>query len=188
MLTVLKNLRLKWGWKYIEPYVKKAMVEKKGIFENFYKVETVTFKDSNDEPFESPLVFCCDLVGFIETLAHLRGYNFTDMAEKIGMDSGKGHCRMVLTLYDDEDLIHTSTGNRVTREQGIGAGQQYKLTGRKKIMILASAPKVPENYHNCSIIINKVDINSVAYRFTGDLKIYNILGGLMSASSKCPCI
>ena len=164
------------------------MTEKKGVFEKFFKVETVIFKDSNDEDLESPLVYCCDIVGFVETLSHLRGYNITDMTEKIGMDSGKGHLRMVLTLYDDQDLLHPSTGNRITREQGIGASCQYKLTGRKKIMILATVPKVPESYYNCSLIINKVDINSIAYKFTGDLKIYNILGGLMSASARCPCI
>ena len=126
MLSVLKNLRLKWGWKHIEPYVKNALAERKGVFKDFFKVETVTFKDSNDKPFDSPLVYCCDLVGFVETLSQLRGYNFTDMAEKIGMDSGKGHLRMVLTMYDDEDLLHVSTGDidRVTRKQGIGAGSR----------------------------------------------------------------
>ena len=55
-------------------------------------------------------------------------------------------------------------------------------------MILASAPNVPESYLNCSIIMEKVNINSVVYTFTGDLKIYNIVGGLMSCSSLCPCI
>ena len=188
MLVVLKNLRLKWGWKFIEPYVKEALTEKKGVFAGFFKVEKVTFKNNDGEDFESPLVFCSDVVGFVETLAHLRGYNFTDMVEKVGMDSGKGHLRMVLTLYDEEDLLHLSTGSRVTRQEGIGSGCQYKLTGRKKIMILATTPNVPESYLNCSIIMNKVNINSLAYRFTGDLKIFNIMAGLMSASSKCPCI
>ena len=154
MLVVLKNLRLKWGWKFIEPYVKEALTEKKGVFAGFFKVEKVTFKNNDGEDFESPLVFCSDVVGFVETLAHLRGYNFTDMVEKVGMDSGKGHLRMVLTLYDEEDLLHLSTGSRVTRQEGIGSGCQYKLTGRKKIMILATTPKVPESYLNCSIIMN----------------------------------
>ena len=152
------------------------MTERKGVFENFFKVETVTFKDCNDQDFESPLVYCSDLAGFVETLSDLRGYNFTDMTEKIGMDSGKGHCRLVLTLYDDEQLLHMNNGVRVTKDEGIGCSCHFKLTGRKKIIILASAPNVPENYNNCSIILNKVDINTIAYTFTGDLKIYNIVG------------
>lgn len=151
-------------------------------------METITFKDSEDNTFESPLVYCCDLVGFVETVAYLRGYNFTDMAHKIGMDSGKGHLRMVLTMYDEEDILPNNNKERVTRAEGIGAGTSYRLTGRKKIMILASAPKVPENYNNCAIFINKVNISSLVYTFTGDLKLYNIIGGLMASSSKCPCI
>ena len=125
---------------------------------------------------ESPFVYCCDIVGFVETIASLRGYNFTDMAQKIGMDFGKGHLRMVLTMYDDEDLLNISTKERITRAEGIGSGSSYKLTGRRRIMILASAPKVPENYHNCGIFIQNVAINSLLYTFTGDLKLYNIIG------------
>ena len=171
----------------MESHIKKALTERKGIFAKYFAVETTTFKDSDDNPLESPFVYCCDLVGFVETLAYLRGYNFTDMAQKIGMDSGKGHLRMVLTMYDDEDLLHT-TKDRVTRAEGIGSGSSYRLTGRRRIMILASAPKVPENYFNCSIFINKVNINSLVFTFTGDLKLYNIIGGLMSSSCRCPCI
>ena len=158
------------------------------LLERYFNVESVTFKNTDNKDFESPLVFCSDVCGFVETLAYLRGYNFTDMVEKVGMDSGKGHLRLVLTLYDEEDLLDFSTGSRVTRQEGIGSSCHYKLTGRKKIMILASVPKVPESYVNCSIIMNKVNINSLAYKFTGDLKIMNILAGLMSASSKCPCV
>ena len=104
------------------------------------------------------------------------------------MDSGKGHLRMILTMYDEEDILPVHTMSRVTREEGIGGGTGYKLTGRRKIMIIASAPKVPENHHNCSIFIDKANINSLVYKFTGDLKLYNIVGGLMSSSAKHPCI
>ena len=188
MISVLKNIRLKWGWKAVENNVREALVERKGIFAKYFAVEMTTFLDSDENPFQSPFVFCSDLVGFVETLAYLRGYNFTDMAQKIGMDSGKGHLRMVLTMYDEEDIIPVNNKPRATRMEGIGAGTSYRLTGRRKIMILASAPKVPENHHNCSLFIDKVKINSLVYKFTGDLKLYNIVGGLMSSSAKHPCI
>ena len=60
--------------------------------------------------------------------ASLRGYNFTDMAQKVGMDSGKGHLRMVLTMYDEDELMN-NTKDRVVRSGGIGSGSSYKLTG-----------------------------------------------------------
>ena len=87
------------------------------------------------------------------------------------------------------NLIQIIEGSRVTREDGIGSGNDYKSTGRKKIFLLALAEKVPENYENCQQIIKKVGVNNLVdkYSFSGDLKILNILGGLMSCSSKCPC-
>ena len=188
VLSVLKNLRLKWGWKAVESNIREALVERKGVFEKYFDVENTTFEDGEGGKFESPFVFCSDICGFVETLAFLRGYNFTDLAQKIGMDSGKGHLRMILTMYDEEDILPVHTMSRVTRDEGIGGGTGYKLTGRRKIMIVASAPKVPENHHNCSIFIDKANINSLVYKFTGDLKLYNIVGGLMSSSAKHPCI
>ena len=187
MISVLKNLRLKWGWGAIEAHVKAALVERKGILAKYFDAELVEFEDFTNNPLKSPLVYCSDITGFVETLASLRGYNFTDMAQKVGMDSGKGHLRMVLTMYDEDELMN-NTKDRVVRSGGIGSGSSYKLTGRRKIMILASAPGVPENYHNCALIMEKVDINSLLYTFTGDLKLYNLVGGIMSSSSKCPCI
>ena len=184
----MKNLRLKWGWGAIEAQVKKALVERKGIFAQFFTVEMTEFEDTAANPLHSPFVYCSDIMGFVETLASLRGYNFTDLAPKIGMDSGKGHLRMVLTLYDQGIILPNNSKQRVVRSSGIGSGTDYRLTGRKKIMILASAPGVPETYNNCALFIDKVQINNLSYTFTGDLKLYNIVGGLMSSSCKSPCI
>ena len=179
---------MKWGWGAIEAHVRKALVERKGIFAEYFDVEIAEFETSTGESLMSPFVYCADITRFVETLASIRGYNFTDMAQKIGMDSGKGHLRMVLTLYDEDDLLPSNIKQRSVRAGGIGSGTNYRLTGRKKIMIVASAPGVPETYKNCALIIDKVKINTLLYTFTGDLKLYNIVGGLMSSSCKCPCI
>lgn len=39
---------------------------------------------------------------------------------KIGIDFGKGHLRMILSLYNPEDILQPPS-KRVTRENGIGA-------------------------------------------------------------------
>ena len=167
---------MKWGWGAIEAHVRKALVERKGIFAEYFDVEIAEFETSTGESLMSPFVYCADITRFVETLASIRGYNFTDMAQKIGMDSGKGHLRMVLTLYDEDDLLPANIKQRSVRAGGIGSGTNYRLTGRKKIMIVASAPGVPETYKNCALIIDKVKINTLLYTFTGDLKLYNIVG------------
>ena len=62
------------------------------------------------------------------------------------------------------------------------------MTGVRKILLLAITPKVNESYHNVRVLLEKVKINELLYKFTGDLKLYNIVAGIMSASSLCPCV
>ena len=95
---------------------------------------------------------------------------------------------MTLTLYDAENLLPGSATNRVSRQDGLGAGPGYRLTGVKKILLLATAPRVSESYFNTGVLFQKVRIQDLLYKFTGDLKLYNIVAGLMSASSLCPCV
>ena len=96
---------------------------------------------------------------------------------------------MTLTLYDPDNVTHLpSNQSRTTREQGIGVGVKYRETGVKKVMILASSPKVSENFYNTGIFIDKVKLGQLHYKFTGDFKMLNIVAGIMSASARCPCV
>ena len=53
---------------------------------------------------------------------------------------------MILSLYESDNLcVNKGEGSRVTRKAGIGSGEEYSLLGRKKVMIIAIAPNVPEN-------------------------------------------
>ena len=55
-------------------------------------------------------------------------------------------------------------------------------------MILASVGDgIPESYKNCQIILEKVNIVQMIFHFAGDLKMLNIVAGIMSCSSACPC-
>nr|XP_047127450.1 uncharacterized protein LOC124808429 [Hydra vulgaris] len=110
------------------------------------------------------------------------------MASKFCLDFGKGHLKLTLTLYDPDDLTFIRTSSRVTRKRGIGSGNHYKDTGRRKIQIITSAPKIPETYHNCKIFIEKAQINLLLFNFTGDLKLINIVSGIMSCASKYLCL
>ncbi|XP_047144168.1 uncharacterized protein LOC124817786 [Hydra vulgaris] len=110
------------------------------------------------------------------------------MASKFGLDFGKEHLKVILTLYDPDDLTFIRTSSRVTRKRGIGSGNHYKDTGRRRIQIIASAPKIPETYHICKTFIEKTQIDLLLFNFTGDLKLLNIVSGIMSCASKYPCL
>ena len=64
-----------------------------------------------------------------------------------------------------------------------------KDTSVNKLIILALGYKVTENYANIKAIWDKLDINQIdrPYKIAADLKMANVLFGLMSHSSCHPC-
>jgi hypothetical protein len=95
---------------------------------------------------------------------------------------------MTLTMYDPGNLLPGKEQVRNTRKSGIGNSVKFKETGVKKVMILACAPKVPENVFNTQVFIEKVGLHRLPYTFTGDLKLLNIVAGIMPGSAKHPCV
>ena len=185
---VFKNLRLQLGRKIVEPGLRDNLVKEKCKFDSFFSADQVQFSDSEGNAIIRPFVYCSDIVGFVHEIAKLRGVNLADLVLKVGLDGGKGHLKMILTVYDPSCLlVNMGGGSRVTRELGIGSGEEYSLLGRKKIMILACSPNTPENYTNLQIFYDMVGINQLAYKQTGDMKALNILLGMMACSSLCGC-
>ena len=158
------------------------------MFEEFCMAEFVEFEDKNGEQVNEALVFCSQIEDFVEFLSALRGENFTDLAQKIGVDSGKGFLKVTLTLYNEEEVIPLNNNNqRVKRSGGIGSNTSYRDLGSKKVIILAAMSGVPETYNNCKVIFDKLQLSTLLFKFAGDFKIFNIIGGLMSCSSSHPC-
>ena len=112
---------------------------------------------------------CSDIIGFVSELAQLRGFSVSDLSLKVGVDGGKGHLKMILTMYEPDRVLDNKVArNRVTREAGIGSGEHYSLLGRKKVMIFVIAPNTPENYTNLQIFYDMVGINKLEYKQTDD--------------------
>ena len=144
---IVKNLRLKFGRKSVQSGLRETMVSDKTMFDPFFMADEIQFIDCDNNPLVRPFVYCSDIIGFVSELAQLRGFSVSDLSLKVGVDGGKGHLKMILTMYEpDRVLDNRVTRNRVTREAGIGSGEHYSLLGRKKVMILAIAPDTPENY------------------------------------------
>ena len=184
---VFKNLRLKFGRKILEPGVREALISEKSKFDQFFSADLVQFQDNDGSLMPRPVVFCSDILEFVNKLIELRMFNSGDIKLKVGVDKGRGHLKMVLSLYNPDEVGKAKEGGRVTKQMGIGSGDDYSLIGKKKIMILAIVPEVPENYHNLQLLYDLTKINSVSYQQTGDLKAINILLGLMACSSACGC-
>ncbi|KAJ8675724.1 hypothetical protein QAD02_011510 [Eretmocerus hayati] len=67
------------------------------------------------------------------------------------------------------------------------AMNDFKDSGVKKLFILALAPCTQESYTNLKLLWDALNINSCEGTIATDLKLANLLGGLMQYSSKYPC-
>jgi hypothetical protein len=65
LISVLKNLRLEYGFKAVEPHIRKALVERKDIFSDYFRSESVTFQNSQGEEFQQTMVYCHDVDSFM---------------------------------------------------------------------------------------------------------------------------
>ena len=73
-----------------------------------------------------------------------------------------------------------------------GDGDEEKATkdtSTKQAIILAYVDDIPENHFNLSKILNKLQVHMMSYHHSivGDLKLYNIILGLMECGSRHGC-
>ena len=83
---------------------------------------------------------------------------------------------------------HSEPKKRMKLEDGV-APKKMRSTSVRKLIILALAPGLPENYDNVMHVMQLLHLQDVPYsvRYAADLKMINLLLGLMSYSSRHPC-
>ena len=64
---------------------------------------------------------------------------------------------------------------------------EFKDSGVKKLMILAIAFDVKENYANIKLVFDTLQLNDLKFTLAADLKLLNIIVGIQSHSSMFPC-
>ena len=135
-----------------------------------------------------PIVFCNNVSECIYTILKERGISADDADLKIGIDAGGGFFKVCLSVICHE--FAPKSKKRLCYGDGIAA-KQLKDTGVKKLLILAIVPGMPEKYESVARVLSilKLDLipSTFDLKYAADLKMINILLGLMSHSSKHPC-
>lgn len=148
-------------------------------------------KTINQEP--KATVFCNDLDAFTQFVLNERGcFSTEDVLFKLCLDGGGGFFKLCLSICQKPE--NPNKGTRALYTQGIAA-RSLKDTGVKKIFIIGIAPEVQENYTNVLkmwILVQLVgglteSVMADKFTITTDLKLANIILGLMSHSSNHPC-
>ena len=110
------------------------------------------------------------------------------MVQKVGLDNGKGHLQMALTVYDNVELYkEKERSGRGCRADGIQPKDSSQMSVNR-VILLAIAPQVPESWQNVDVFLERTRIKEILFSFSGDLKMLHICGGLGSGSSRHCCL
>lgn len=144
--------------------------------QDFFEVTRQPFEMSdNTQVVSKPVVYCNNVQGLVDHIISKRGVEVAKTFCKIGVDGGGGSFKVTLSIIAGD--------TEVVEERS-----RCKDTGVKMLLLLAVAPGVPEKYVNVERIWKGLlHLESLKCFVAGDLKIVNLLCGIMGHSSSFPC-
>lgn len=153
---------------------------KSGIYDTNHKLDDqfelrlLQYTDNRNVSFERWTVVCRDLSAFVDNVITERNIDTSEMILKIGIDGGGGFLKVTLSVFDLNESVNTTK----TKDSGV-----------KKCFLIGIVPCVPENYVNVKRLWLNIAIDGFQREFTiaADLKLCNILLGLMAHGSLHPC-
>ena len=186
--TLVSDIRLSTGSrKSVERKAIKVFQEKRHQLDEFFEVTTLVYKVKNaetkvDENVERHSVLCNDVSAFIDSILEKRDREWGDnMLLRIGLDGGGGFFKIILSIFDKDDPYPNVNS---------ALSKKFKESGVKKAFIIALVPAISENYVNVKRLWINLKLQDLRFRkFTvaTDLKLCNIILGMMNHSSCHPC-
>ena len=170
--------------KIIEKDLKEKIKERNHVLDSYFEHKMLDYKVIDKETkvehmISQHTVLCSDVNSLINKVVSLR--KLSDHALiRIGLDGGGGFVKVILSVFDLDE--HADPAR-------LSGSTKFKDSGVKKAFIIGIVPNITENYFN----MKKIWINLGLLRFNRDftiatdLKLCNILLGLMSHSSTHPC-
>lgn len=180
MIRVASNNR-----KAIEPNLKQKMSDKLHSVDQFFEVKPFNFtviKAGNVTNVIRHVAYCKNVAGLIEYVKDVR--HCRDVHLKFGIDGGGGFLKVNLSIQSKEATV--AEVSRQTYNDGV-ASKRFSDRGVKKIFILGIVKSAQENYGNVAELWSAININPFVDTIAVDLKLANIIAGLMSHSSAHPC-
>ena len=128
---------------------------------------------------EFPTIVCSDLPGLINKVIEKRQRERDSVLIKISIDGGGGFLKIYASVFDIDDPIPKMSGV---------LSKKFLKSGVKKIFIIGLVPDVSEDYVNIKRLWVNCDVEHLRnYTVATDLKLCNLLLGMMNHSSCHPC-
>ena len=131
------------------------------LLEDIFSVSYLYFnKKSNDgseeieEEMKKPIV-TADITALVAFLIERRELDPDRVELQLSLDGGQGILKVCLLVYEAVDGDNESTSKRIRHCDGV-AGCKAKLTPVKRLMVVAAASGVQENWYNIKCILDKL--------------------------------
>ena len=196
--TLGKHIRSAFGTRKVkEPFIRETLQLKAHELDSYFLYEIRDFDvvSSTKWPTASvvPVIYCCDVSTLTDHIASHGNFPENNFESIIGIDSGGGFLKICLTVRlssSSSDHRDSMTPTRSKLSEGV-APKSLKDTSVSKWFILAIVPEAQESYRNVLILWNLLKFTTPEilppYTFCMDLKLANIVVGLMSHSCLHPC-
>ena len=174
--------------KSVDKGLKRFLIASNQQLDDFFTVENVDFGGQGVKP-----VVFCSAVGELVNFILLERRMFEDGLEcKVGVDSGGGFLKICLNIFSHEEFKDTPKSMKRRKYSDGVCVKNTKNTSVNKLLIIAIVPGLPENYENVSILYDILKFDQIGedyykIRYAADLKMINLLLGLMAHSSAHPC-
>ena len=125
-------------------------------------------------------VLCSDIEELYNTIIVRRNIETDDLLIKIGLDGSGGFMKVCMSLIPlRDDSTHATCSSNSTPN----------YASVKRLIILGIVPDIPESYDNVKLLWQRVGLRTFPHNFciATDLKLCNILLGIMSHGSSHPC-
>lgn len=173
--------------KAIEPGLKSKLKNKTHTVDDFFSYKQFAFSSVKAQTVSDAaevVVYCTDLTAFLQHIKNQR--QITEGHLKLGIDGGGGFLKICLSVQIISNNPE-SEAKRTKYKDGIVAAKTFKDSGVKKLFVLAVSPNSQENYGNVAQLWSELNLSSLECTIATDLKLANILVGIMSHSSAYPC-
>ena len=146
----------------------------------------IDFPASSNSVCIRPAIIIRDLDSFCQKMIDTRNQDLFRVKLKIFADRGGDFFKLGIGTIDVKQYFNHEDNKRARYSNGI-APKVLKDTSVDKTLIIGIVPNLEENYSNCSELWKMINFSKVKFKLCSDLKLWNIMIGLSSHSSKCPC-
>ena len=188
MRIVTNWVRCHAGRKAVPLHYRKHLTERSQLAKELFKVKKVEMDGYKGSKVKRDVVYAnaTELVDFV---AEKRGYS-GEVFVKAMADGGRNFLKVCLTVLPENLDSDTETVPKVSSYSEGGTAAKHangKLTGVKKLIMLAIVPDIPETNYNMELLVNLTELNEVSHIFVADFKLLLIMIGKQNAVSTYPC-